>query len=446
MGDSDGRPEDRDSNSLGSLADSPQWKQAESFRKAEIYGRAAKSFRQFWEESHNPEAGWRYAQCLRKSGLLELALGLLTELEREFPDHFRIREQLVWSIYEGRLLPAKAKGDNAAIVEAGRAMVSAEATGIALRLAVFAVMGVAKTRGQWKLVSNWCDLLDPSTLNSKAKVTNNGSIPSDRERWYFAKVKALVQQEEWHRAVNIADLACQDFPDNADFLRWKASSLAGLGQRREAIELLDTLRPKIAWYAIADMARYSLELEDVEGAWMLAQEAAAAIGQDSAKVNLWELMSRASLALGMPDAALHHAGLMEAIRKERDWPLRPSHRELISKVLAENNLEQMPKRPSREWKSLCRDHWQIKSASTFRNEAPQAQGQQLDGRVVSWDESKSFAFIAPASKGEAVFVLVQDLPEDLRHNGAKVKFRTIRHFDKRRNRDSIRAVQVEANK
>lgn len=443
MGNSDGRPEDSDLDCLSSIQETEEWKKAESFRKAEIFGRAAKSFRQFWESTRHPEAGWRYAQCMRKSGFTELALGLLIELEQAYPEHLEVRNELVWGLYEGRLVPAKEQGDCSAIVEAGRAMVTAEATGVALKLAVFAVMGAAKSRGQWKLVSNWCDLLEPNELDSKARVTKHGSIPSDRERWYFAKLKALVNQEEWHIARRVAEVACTDFPENANFLRWKASSLAGMGQLSEAIELLEGLRPRIAWYALADMARYSLELEDVEGSWMLAQEAAVAVGQDSAKVNLWELMSRSSLALGMADAAMHHAGMMEALRRENGWPLRPSHQDLIQRVLAENGLDTLPQRASREWKLACREHWQNRSTGAVTTEFRQVQGQPGEGRVVSWDESRTFAFIAPIGGGEQVFVVSQDLPLEARRNGARVRYQTIRHFDKRRNRDSLRAVQVE---
>lgn len=445
MGNSDGRSEDGNPDRLD-FQESEAWKKAESFRKAEIYGRAAKAFRQFWEETEDPEAGWRYAHCLRKSGLIEVALSLLVELEQSHPDHPVIRDELVWGLYEGRLLPAKEEGDCSRVVEAARAMVSAEATGIALKLAVFAVMSAAKTRGQWKLVSNWCDLLEPAELESQARVTKHGSIPSDRERWYFAKLKALVQQEEWHLAASVAEDACTDFPENANFLRWKASSLAGMGHLNQAIELLETLRPRIAWYALADMARYSFELEDVEGAWSLSQEAAQAVGQDSAKVNLWELMARASLALGMSDSALHHVGLMESIRRENDWPLRPSHHDLVLRVLAENGLDRLPPKGSREWKLSCREHWPARAAGALSSEFRQIQGELQEGRVISWDDSRSFAFISPIGGGEQVFVLSQDLPEEVRRNGARVKFHAIRHFDKRKNRDSLRAVRVEARR
>lgn len=455
MGDNNTGPEDYDVHNINTadiasaiadtdIKETEEWKKAESFRKAEIYGRAAKTFRKFWEETKDPEAGWRYAHCLRKSGISDSSLKLLQELQQSYPEHQKIGYELVWGIYEAKLVPAKEKNNCSEIMEAAREMIAAEATGIPLKLAVFAAVSAAKSRGQWKLVSRWCDLLEPSQLDSATRQTQHGSIPSDRERWYFAKLKALIHQEEWHTALTIAHSACADFPRNADFLRWQASSLAGMGQLKEALELLEGLRPKIAWYALADMAKYCLELEDVEGAWALAQEAARGMGQDSAKVNLWELMARISLALGNSEAALHHIGIMQAIRTEQNWPLRPSHHKLIELVIAESGLSRLASKSSKEWKTLCRQHWgtQPKTSGVASSDFRKSSNEPQRGKVRSWEEGKSFAFISPAKGGEPVFVLIQDLPPEAWHNGAQVVFDTIKHFDKKKNRDSLRAVRV----
>ena len=442
MGSSDGRPEDSDLDCL-SHRESEEWKKAETFRNAGIHGRAAKVFRAMWDQTGDPEAGWRYAHCLRLSGYIEVALSLLFELEKHHPEHLQIRDELIWGLYEGRLVPAKEKGDGAAVIQAARDMVSAEAEGKALRLAVFAVMGQAKTRGHWKLVSSWCDLLEPESLDTTARQAGHGSIPSDRERWYFGKLKALVQLEEWHLAAEVAQRACLDFPRNDNFVRWKANSLAGLGQLRAAVELLETLRPNIAWYALADISRYCFELEDVEGAWEIGQQAARAVGQDSAKVNLWDLLARVTLALDMPAAALPHAGLMESVRRENGWPLRPSHLEMLDRVCAHNGLERIPERSVREWKSMCREHWGLPPTTSLPQPSAAPPGERLPGQVVGWVPERSFAFILPRGKGEQVFVLAQDLPEEVRRNGARVTYEAIRHFDKRKNKESLRAVRVE---
>lgn len=423
--------------------ESDGWRKAEALRKAEIFGRAAKAFKEYWDQTGDPEAGWRYAHCMRKSGYWETALGLLNELAEFYPELDDIREERVWALYEGRLLPAKAKGECQPIIEAAREMVAAEAEGAPLKMAVFAVVAAAKTRGHWKLVSAWCDLLEPDKLDNKPRSAGKGSIPSDRERWYFAKVKSLINLEDWHLAAAVAEDACREFPTNTNFVRWKANSWAGLGLPADAVELLNTLRPRIPWYALADMARYTMELEQVEEAWELALEAAVAVGQDSAKVNLWELMARLALATAQPEAALTHAGLMQAVRNEESWPLRPSQQELICTVLQENSLATLPSKASQQWKKLCKTHWGRFAESPSASTSSTPPKEKIEGKVTNWDVERTFAFLAPIDGDEEVFVLSKDIPEKARHNGARVKFRPIKHFDKRKNRESLRAVQLE---
>jgi cold shock CspA family protein len=368
---------------------------------------------------------------------------LLRDLEHHYPEHTEIRQELIWALYDSRLRPAKEAGNSQAVLEAAREIVAAEATGPALRLTVFTVMGVAKTKGQWRLLSNWCDLLDPCQLTAESKPSHNGNMPSDRERWYFAKLKALLHMAEWHLAAELAEHACSEFPHNPDFRRWQANSWAGLGRVREALDLLDSLRPRIAWYALADMARYSFELEDVEGAWTLGEEAAAAVGQDSAKVNLWELMSKTALALGRAEVALVHAGLMAAVRREQDWPLRPSQQELLLRVLEEAGTPDLPVRSSRDWKSLCRAHWGGRREVGVPGAFQRVSTERQQGQVVSFEPTRTFAFILRKGGSEQIFVLLQDLPCESRRNGARVTFETIKHFDKRKNKESARAVRVE---
>ncbi|MDG7111620.1 hypothetical protein OVO43_12200, partial [Streptococcus pneumoniae] len=84
--------------------------------------------------------------------------------------------------------------------------------------------------------------------------------------------------------------------------------------------------------------------------------------------------------LGMPDVAMRHAGLMEAVRREQDWPLRPSHQDLILRVLAENGLLALPQKTSREWKQVCRDHWGTRPGASLASEFRPVQGEAQEGR------------------------------------------------------------------
>ena len=424
----------------------PEWKQAEAFRKTGIFGRAARYFRERWDEHEDPEAGWRYAHCLRKTGYHEVAISLLAELHRNAPLSDSISKEYVWALYEGRLAKAKDEGNQQGVLEAAREIVGAGAEGTALKLAVFAVISAAKTKGQWNQVSNWCDLLNPATLSASQRQGDRGTIPSDRERWYFGKLKALVKLEDWHLAEQVANFACEEFPQNESFVRWKAQAKGGLGQVNEALTLLQSLGPKAPWYVLADQAKLLFRLEQVERAWELAVKAARAPGQLSAKVNLWGLMSRLSLALGRAEAALDHLALEQRVRQEQGWPLRPHHLAAAAQVKESAGVAELPDRPGKHWIKICQNHWNHHAASKPVPPAPTetAGSEQMRyvGHLTAYDAVRSFAFIEREDNGEQVFVLTKDLPEQARKNRARLEFQIIDQFDKRKNRQSQRAVQL----
>ncbi|MFA7481779.1 MAG: tetratricopeptide repeat protein [Vulcanimicrobiota bacterium] len=420
-----------------------EWKQAEAFRLTGVYGRAAKYFRACWEEEKKPDAGWRYANCLRKTGLAEAALTLLRDLSTQFPEDQEVRDELVWCIYDARLTKAKEESRSADVIAHAKDMLGAGAEGLALKLAVFAVMGVAKTKGQWNQVSCWCDLLDPSTLSTVSRKGKQGTIPSEQERWYYGKVKSLVKLEDWHQAESVASEALALYATNEHFLRWKAQTLAGLGRLEEAVQLLEGLGPDTPWYALADLANYSFLLERVEKAWELAVAAAKAPGQPTAKVNLWELLAKTSLALNKPDSAYWHLSLAIRIREEQNWPLRPHHKHLEQQVLKGFEAAGLSKNSSRELLKSCRQYWNPGSAPSKKPEAgpakPTGNGK---GRVVGWDSARPFAFIEPDDGSEQIFVLTKDLPPESQQNRAPVSYKVIHHFDKRKNKQSLRAVDI----
>ena len=65
------------------------------------------------------------------------------------------------------------------------------------------------------------------------------------------------------------------------------------------------------------------------------------------------------------------------------------------------------------------------------------------GHLTAYDAVRSFAFIEREDNGEQVFVLTKDLPEQARKNRARLEFQIIDQFDKRKNRQSQRAVQIK---
>ena len=63
---------------------------------------------------------------------------------------------------------------------------------------------------------------------------------------------------------------------------------------------------------------------------------------------------------------------------------------------------------------------------------------------MGFEEKRPFAFIEHSDGSEQIFVLTKDLPSEVQRNRAPVRYQTIFQFDKRKNRQSLRAVDITA--
>ncbi len=352
----------------GECQPDPRWMRAEGLRKIQVYNRAGDIFRELWEQNHDPSAGWRYAYCLRKSGSLEDALNNIEKVVESFPDHPQALREKVWCLYEARLKPAIRDGKHGEILKAARAMVEAQADELPLKLAVFAVIKSARARAYWEEVSAWCDLLEPSQLRGTVTRSPRGKQRgrqelSERERWYYAKLKALVKLGCYDEAYALGTQAISEYPTNVDFVRWVAISEAGLGKTREAVDrLLDLLRThgrRTPWYVIADLASLQLQLGDLEGAWRSCRRAARCQGGIKSKVTLYETAARVTFAMGKILVARDHLGLCMRLRNDQEWGISDNLLELQADIQEAAGLdwEDSESLTVRQWLQRCQKHW-----------------------------------------------------------------------------------------
>ena len=420
------------------------WERAEAHRKAQHYALAGKVFHEMWTARKNPAAGWRYAFCLRKAGYAEAALRVIRLVLNHASDHEGARREHVWILYDCHLKPAVQLEQDDKVIQAARAMMEAGAQGLARQIALFAAVKSARRKGHWSQVAALCEQIDPSTLSKEPGSFQKRRLPSPQERWYFARIKAMIELKEWEAAYACCVQSLQLFPGTYDFTRWQASALVGLARVPEAVTLLEGLRARRpTWYALADLAvAYGLE-DKVENAWSTGLAALRQPGEEKAKVTLLLFLAETALQKGDPQAAGVLSGWCAAIRRAEGWPVRGRLVELHHKLAVgsgDGNWED----PVPEW----RQRWRTLEAS--RGGEPRAgsvapsDAQRRPGIGTGYGDGKKFAFIREPGRKEPMFVLCQELPVEARRNDARVSFQTVASFDRKKNRASERAVQVRS--
>ncbi len=438
------------------------WKKAEDQRKSGKIEEALAFFSDEFRVRPTADCGWRSAWCLRRLGRFEEARAMLDNLGSRFPDDSLVRSESAWLIYDTVVRPARDSQDYVALLEGARRMMETGADGLARQQAVFAGIKAARGLQVWEEVLALCEKLVPSNLQKSPRVLNGKRLPSEREQWYFARIKAELALKDFPSARRHAKEAAQEFPGRIDFGRWAALALEGEGDRAGAISEVESLigRGRAPWYLHADLARMRVAIEDLNGAWEAACRSAEIPGGElSARVNLFLLLARISEARGDREGAVFHALLSARLREEQGWKLPDDLTSLLMRLPVPDAA------PTRqELERLARDHRSGASAqphpsgngpsksAIFPREGaapespdgkkPSENEEPAEGVVVLRFPEAPFAFINSPSFQEPVFVAMKDLPIELRRDGAEVRFLPVRSFDRKKNREGVRAVSV----
>ncbi len=415
-----------------------RYKEAEELRKQEYFQEAAAIFRDLWSEHSSVQVGSRWVYCLRKLNNYQEAIEVARQAIEQFPKDQWLLREYAWCIYFQEVKPSLSKCDLGRIIRFAQEMLELSDDEIIRKQAVFAVIDVAKERTKWDIVSSWCDKLDPSLLSVESISFREQKSMPDRERWYFAKIKATVQLKQWDQVLQYTHEAIAFFPRKDDFSRWLAQARAAQGDVASAVEIIERLLHKgnAQWYILMDLALMKQSLSQNQEALQLACKAALAFGEDKAKVNLFLLLAELGLACGHEDFTAYHVALTKAIRIREGWPVRG---ELVS--LEKRVQTALPNDTSsitlpldiRSLFSWCQNEWH----KYTRLGKP-----RYTGKICSLPDGKKFAFILPDTGGENVFVILRDLPRTAQTVGIRVEYSLEQSFDPKKNRESVRAVEV----
>lgn len=411
-----------------------EWFRAEALRKSGNVQEAAPLFHALWEEELTAASGWRYAYCLRKAGAAEAALRAICRVAQIHAADESVLTEKTWCIYEARLKPAVAENS------AGNAARYAEEMlqhcgddNLTRRLLIFSLVKVARAPQHWQLVLKICEQLDPHGLSCAPRRTEERQLMSDRERYYYARLRAYLELRQWEPLGDWAERASGDFPRNQDFVRSLCRAWSELGDSEAALARLADLAGsgRCRWYILIDYARLLLQAGSPEEAWKTALEAARGPAEDAHKVGLWELMAKIALAQGNRQAAIRHLGWAESLRTERGWSSSPEVQEFRQQFAAE-----LLEVPEEGWKRAAQSHWNATCA------APPAPSSLLTGVISEVMSGRSYCFVR--SGKQMYYTPLRDVPESCRVNGMTVQFAGVPHFDPKKGKESLRAVQIRA--
>jgi tetratricopeptide (TPR) repeat protein len=261
-----------------------------------------------------------------------------------------------------------------------------------------------KPNANWKLVSDFCDLISPELLHTDCRtieVERKGQkkpmeLASDKENWYAYKSKALMKLGIFQECYEVSKQALDLFEvfhysNDIWFARRIALSKKNLGNSADAIaELQQVLKRKKEWFIQKELAVLYQEAGEIEKAFNYAISAINNFGDLEYKVDLLFLLGELLKSKQEDDLAFKHFSLSQLIRIKEEWNI-PSK---LQSALSQFETTPILVDKLQELKNELRKYWN--SFNPQQNTQGQNTNQRQTGkidRILHNDEKGADGFI-----------------------------------------------------
>jgi hypothetical protein len=293
----------------------------------------------------------------------------------------------------------------------------------------------ALARGRAEPVLEFLSLLEPTSLSDERYTPPDGRpMPSDRERWYLHRAKALAGVSQWEALLEHTESGARDTSLDERtryFLGYRGGmSLRQLGRLDDAIAGLKELAARRReWYVLHELARARWASGDRGGAQRDALIGLLDIGLDEITSGLVLHIGEWRHEEGDNEVAALCRRFVEEAREAKGWPIKGELAERLHHLPEGPQDDQMTGR--RLESSLRRSCFRV-----LDDVDPPSRG-----TVKSVIGNGKAAFIR-SSIGSDVYARVRRGME--LHEGLDVEFRTVPSFDRKKRQISCEAIHVRA--
>ena len=295
---------------------------------------------------------------------------------------------------------------------------------------VFKVLDQLYAENDYYDLLAWLDKINPELLDQKRFETEDRVYRSKKEKYYDYATKAYFEAEDYEKCIETSKEALESldvFTNNSDvWYNWRiAKSYRELLDNSEALRYLEEVaKVKKDWFVQKEIAENYYVLGEDEKAQDYICEAVLTNDPLTIKVNLYHLAYKILKEIN-PELALKHAELFCAIKLENDSKVPDDIEELLidEETLDKNALE-----------SEIRQYWTMYK---FKDQ------ELKNGTVTRIFEHGRSGFIT-SDDDESVYFNVSEYKGDDLKVGDYVSFYTEKSFDKSKNRESTRAVNIRS--
>jgi tetratricopeptide (TPR) repeat protein len=424
-----------------------QKQKANQLRKAGEFEDSLQLYRSLWEGEGDKFDGAGLLHCLRKLGLFDEAVVFANELIDKYPDFDWCRREVIWTLISGQLNKLEETEPFEKVLQTAQKIMDLKPDDLAKKKVVFKILKSAKSSNHWKIVNEWVVNIDPASLSTEPMTDSSGREGwCDQSLWYNYRINGLIQQGDPKEAIVLVDEILEHFPKQRKFfLRLKALANHSLGNFPESEKIYQDLcsRYKPDWWLLHEYAKVVRDIGRKEDALKLMYRAASSNQKLESMVALFVDIGMLCKTLELYDDAKAHLILCKYIRNEKGWSVPESITDTINEL---DKIIGNKDKPSslKEALSLCRTTWNhLLDKDNFKELSIKRQKikKGLVGKVSFGQQDRPYCFIN--SEGtQSFFCHKSDLPPDTK-DGNEVVFDAIPSFDKKKNKESWKASNVQ---
>lgn len=417
--------------------------EANRLRKDDKYNEAISIYEKLWPETSDKYDGAGLLQCFRKIKLYEKALSLADKLIEKFPDFQWGKNEVIWTYIEGELQRLNEDDTLEKIIHTASKIMALKPEGYAIKMVVFKVLKTAKAMGRWNVVFEWTSKLNPEALSIKPMTDDEGREGwCDQSLWFNYRAKSLIETERADEVLEFIDDVIGKFPKQRKFFqRLKALAYYKSGVVDKAEDTYKDLCSgrKPDWWLLHEYALVLRDKGSKEEALQNMYRAANNHARLESMVTLFEDIGILCKELGKNEIAIAHYLLSSLVRREQGWSISDSLKNAIAELNQILDYKQEPF-SLKEALNICRTEWNKIASEQGTISTKREPKRGLSGKVSLGREDLPFCFISGDDK-ESYFCFKADLPKEI-EDGQKVIFNAIPSFDKKKNKESWKAVDV----
>lgn len=367
----------------------------------------------------------------------------LLEYGRRFYPRFKsfapIRNMYALGIYYTQIQPANDKSDWRVLKKAALGMAKLCSPDDPYSPLGFALLKAASHHGMPpadRLDITAClprDQLSSAPFEIRKPDGKNMYLPSQLERFYVLRAKALYKTGQFEQAISTARNALERIPrfhaaNDLWLQRVIYRSQTALQQYDKALEMARAVcQKKPEWYLLKELAEiYHLQKVN-DKALETAACAALKPGDPAKKIHLIEFLGVLYQESGQHETADLHFRAEYALRKDKDWRVPPDMQARFAKIPgSETDLHRLLADLRRRWRADC----------------PES-GIRRTGYISKLFPHGKAGFIK-GDKGQSCYFRLGDFKADRRalKENLRVSYREEAAFDKKKNRPGRRARDI----